>query len=825
MFVRHHLAIAIAVVLANPAFAETISVDGNNPLLVAGTHTEPATLSGNVVTSSQLLDGWVSLTGIFQSSVTNTASITVNGPATGSISGNGALYIEAQNGAPSEIWGDFIQTGTLRASNINDATVYVGGVSISGKFSNQGTIAQSNTLGALAPSYPNLNVVIDNATLGGGFENSGVIHSQGDDFENLTIENSRIASFKNTGTISADGARSVALLFGAGNRYINTTDNVLYNLGTISAKGADSVGLKNISSLGIENAGTIQADGIGVDISQSDIIYTQVAGLTAGGQAALLGNSSTGQDGTLIAFEGGAVRGDIRSVWVTEVEGDVTMDSALIESRYLELGSGRLTLLRPHTTLSGDLELIGSELELTLSHATDQNRPVLSVGGLAEVEPGSKILLTPKPNDFSTQGLQKYQLISATRWYQDGQNGQQLPVTANDLSVTSTSALLRVNDHGFDGNTLFANLEAIEGDEAARVVADEGASQSAQNAIGKVSQELGKLSPNDPLFAALANADAKRAATLAEQLYPEINGGVNSAAISQQRLMENAFRRYGMTPLRKPENLGKGGVWVQTLYGDSSQGRRQRVTGFDLDTKGIAIGADLNPAPGMLAGVAYGYMDSNAKSHNHNKTGVHGDALSLYGNYQQGGFFIDGSLTYGWTSNDSKRHIAGTTAKGSYDGNFAGISLMTGYDFPVGQGWILEPRVGTRYSNVSLDSYSEKGSSAALHVDNQRYERGEFGAGARLAGSIPVGQGEWVPEAKLMAWHDLIGDRVSATSAFLVGGDSFEAIGVRQSRESYEAGLGLDYRLGAFSVGAGYRYESSSDFDGQSVEGRLRYAF
>ncbi len=78
---------------------------------------------------------------------------------------------------------------------------------------------------------------------------------------------------------------------------------------------------------------------------------------------------------------------------------------------------------------------------------------------------------------------------------------------------------------------------------------------------------------------------------------------------------------------------------------------------------------------------------------------------------------------------------------------------------------------------MALDAYREKGSSAALNVGSQRYEIGELGAGMRLASSFDLGQGSLEPEAKVMAWHDLIADKASTTSTFVLGGTPFTKIG------------------------------------------------
>ena len=44
-------------------------------------------------------------------------------------------------------------------------------------------------------------------------------------------------------------------------------------------------------------------------------------------------------------------------------------------------------------------------------------------------------------------------------------------------------------------------------------------------------------------------------------------------------------------------------------------------------------------------------------------------------------------------------------------------------------------------------------------------------------------------------------------------------------RDSYELGLGANYRMGAWSVGGSYNYLTSSGFDSDSFTAKVRYAF
>jgi outer membrane autotransporter protein len=150
---------------------------------------------------------------------------------------------------------------------------------------------------------------------------------------------------------------------------------------------------------------------------------------------------------------------------------------------------------------------------------------------------------------------------------------------------------------------------------------------------------------------------------------------------------------------------------------------------------------------------------------------------------------------------------------------------LAGYSVRLKPNLLLEPQVGVRYANVAMDSYREKGSSASLNVGSQRYEVGEMGVGARLAAAFELGTGSLEPQAKVMAWHDVIGDKTGTTSAFVLGGDSFTSRGTTPVRDSYEMDLGLNYVIGAWSVGGAYNYVTSTGFNADTFTAKVRYAF
>ncbi|WP_122682239.1 autotransporter outer membrane beta-barrel domain-containing protein, partial [Pseudomonas viridiflava] len=92
--------------------------------------------------------------------------------------------------------------------------------------------------------------------------------------------------------------------------------------------------------------------------------------------------------------------------------------------------------------------------------------------------------------------------------------------------------------------------------------------------------------------------------------------------------------------------------------------------------------------------------------------------FTLYSGFELGNYFVDSSLTYGLNDNQGKRSIAGTRAKSDYDSDLLGLSLVGGYTYHVTPQTLSEPRLAARYSQVNIDGYREKNSSAALKVED-----------------------------------------------------------------------------------------------------------
>lgn len=772
---RHHLALAITLAtLSQVAKADTFDITNAAPATLSGTY-NGLTLTGSVNASQE---SYVSVKGLVNGDLVNNADMTIN--ALSLTNSEGTLYLE-QGG---QVTGNMINNGQLISHGVTDVNVYVAGP-IGGSFINNGLIENTDN------RHPDTaNLAVHNAMISGDLINAGTLRATGNKAIALDLEDSTVRQVDNQGTIFVQGTHATALSISSG---VTLGQRNLLNHGTLEAQGTGATAARIIDDRWLTNYGSVLSDDVAVDISTvRESTYAQMSGLTSGVVAV------KGQGDNYMWLEGGEIRGDITGMRLIEVGGaGVTLDSALINSRYLDVESGTLTLLRPGTVLNGDFETASADLNLVLSNATDPNTPFFRVNGLVGIDysQGSRVLITPKPNDFSLSGPRTYQLISANTWIN----------TPN--APQSTSGLLRVLSHSFDGQVLSAEVETLSGVAAASLVANQGASRRAQRALASFSAQMPALAADDPVFLSLAAADAARTAEIAEQLAPESNGANALAPIAGLRLLESATQQR-----HEPAGDRARGprAWVSLLDNRGHTGERDGARGFDQDTQGIALGLEQAFGDQGLAGIAYSHYLGNSDSHTGNKLDTKGHLVSLYAHQGWGPYFVDGSLSMGWFEHDSRRYITGTRASGDQDGQQYGASLIGGYRLEL-DSLLVEPRLGMRYTRVELDGYREHGSSAALKVESSRYESGEVGAGLRVAGLFPVASGRLMPEASLMAWHDGIGDRSDTQARFLVGGETFTTPGVRQGRDTLEARLGVRYDLGDLTLGAGFSRTQRSD--------------
>ncbi|MBT9302151.1 autotransporter outer membrane beta-barrel domain-containing protein [Pseudomonas sp. TAE6080] len=843
--------------ISTQVLAVEVDVGQGKSTLSGGIFSESLTFTGTVtqptnVTASQGISNWMGVSVAdtrIQGSLINRADIILDGQGR-DIRGfavDPSLQLTANPGS-STVTGDVIQAANITQSNGAFQAFEIGATTIGGSVINSGTIQStapvsnpwtfrdgirlhgttvagdvSNTGVVRMTGVNSLAMVLDRGglspiSIGGKILNSGTLSVTGDDSWAFEVETpTSPLRIENSGLISANGAATAGVVF-----YDGTVDYIL-NTGTIEAKGekADAFDFHGATfaqnsapgSRGIVNRGIISADGVAIyadiDEQTSPFEINQQAG-------EIRSNSGTAIDAANLAslnWSGGKIVGDVLGVTGVNITGQADFTGKSIASP-VSINAGSLNLSDAGTAITGGLNVAsGAGVDMRLSNSVVPTTPYLTVNGAANFAQGSNVTLSAKPGDFTAvpSGIE-YTLLQASS------------VQNNGLTVASSSSLLDVFSYSADAQTVKAVVGLKSDEQVQEDLGGVGAGAASVTALNELKNEvLGQLSEDDAVFQAVANAGtAQQLAQIGEQLKPDVNRGALDVALSGQTVINGAIlnRLAGQR-----DGSERGGVWVQGLSSNMDQDGRGGDNGYSANSSGMAVGVDGRLNDATTVGAAYSYLNSNIHSDLGNKTEVQGNALSLYGNWSLQNWFVDGSLSYGFNDNDSKRHVAGTTAKGSYDSRALSASVLGGYSFKPSDRVLIEPRVAARYSSVRMDGFNEKGSSAALSTGSQRYEVGELGAGVRLAGNLPLGAGTLQPEATLMAYHDLMGGRVAQTSSFVMGGSAFTVTGASVARNSYEASLGLNYQVSALTVGASYTRQARSGFDADGVMVKARYAF
>lgn len=749
--------------------------------------------------------------------------------------------------ASNQIDGNLINKGSISAVGGGSNALMIDPATINGSVINQGLLSATGEP-LLDGSEMDVARALDfTGTIKGDLLNdtTGRIIAKGTSAKGINLEGGRIdGKLINNGLIqvTGDGATAIDATTSFNGQNVDMVDLAgIVNNGTIIATGDDAEGIRvdgasfTTAERQIVNTGTIKATDAAIVIGNFDIDVANRDALWVVNSGTLISEdeavdaSETNKTVYLSLKNGSKVTGNLIDLTSIDVYGNVDFsgtqgnDGANIRLRQGgwmsvggETGSAHLNLVKPHTVLDGSMTVAGnSSLGLNLSTATNPNAAVLKVTGTAEFEKGSQVKLAAKGSDFNAKG-NTYRLIEAGKI--DG-----------NINLVSSSALLKVDSYKVQGNKLVATVTGKGADEVNQILVGQGASANSQLALGSLNRDsiLSKLSANDPLLQAFANADEAQLAKLAEQLTPEVNGGATQAATTSQNLVSNVTgsRTSSLRGASSGEAFKDTGVWVQTLYSDASQDLRDGVAGYNAYSRGIAVGADGKLNDNLTLGLAYSFINTDVNSKSGNQTKVDSHAFTLYGGFEQGNYFVDASLSYGLNDNDSKRKIAGTSAKADYDSDLLGLNVVGGYTYHINPQMLVEPRIAARYSLVNIDGYREKGSSAALKVEDQRYEAIELGAGLRVAGEYPLGAGTLQPQARLMAYHDFAADEAKSTSTFLLGSTPFVTSGAKAVRNSYEAGVGADYKLGAVTLGVNYDYIGKSGFDADVFSAKVRYDF
>ena len=201
---------------------------------------------------------------------------------------------------------------------------------------------------------------------------------------------------------------------------------------------------------------------------------------------------------------------------------------------------------------------------------------------------------------------------------------------------------------------------------------------------------------------------------------------------------------------------------------------------FDLDYSAVQLGGNVIRVDGadssLRGGVAYTRGNTRIRPHaadGYSSTSFDSDTLSLYGTWlRDSGFYVDGSLSWGW--HRGATDIARQKDVAKPEGNGWTASVETGYPLEFANGVRLEPQAQITWLQMKMDGFTDRDRTRVSYDD---YSQTVGRVGARVDRTWQDGsQNQYTPYVRMnynQGWGGTA--KVKIGAADVGGSETFES--------------------------------------------------
>ncbi len=260
---------------------------------------------------------------------------------------------------------------------------------------------------------------------------------------------------------------------------------------------------------------------------------------------------------------------------------------------------------------------------------------------------------------------------------------------------------------------------------------------------------------------------------------------------------------------RTGDGDGSGGIglqqnpnlWFQGIGEFGDQGGAGEHTGFDFNTGGFLLGADLLRFEQMTFGAAVSYLRTNLDwDGNGGDARMNATRWGIYGNYGgTTGFFVDGLLAGGYDWTTANRNIdflyVSETTRANVSAFDMAARIRAGYAFKVSELYV-SPVADLSYYLQHRSGFEESGSdSLDLDVRSGEYQTFRTQLGIRTEKDIIV-KGMQITPALEVSWaHEVPLDSRGIEAGLVNQPGSFSVYGVSGDFDSVVVDAGLKVLL------------------------------
>ncbi|MBS0288574.1 MAG: autotransporter domain-containing protein [Proteobacteria bacterium] len=270
-------------------------------------------------------------------------------------------------------------------------------------------------------------------------------------------------------------------------------------------------------------------------------------------------------------------------------------------------------------------------------------------------------------------------------------------------------------------------------------------------------------------------------------------------SIAERFDRKDYWRRYKtknlQTGLASGDSFNDKAAWVKILGYHANQQKRDKVEGYRADTLGLVVGGDRVVLQDTLLGAAFSIasLDVNSKLLPNIKTTADNYQLTVYGSKAcENAYFYNGliSLAYNNYTTDRSIQFGNVQAfpRGDYHGWQWGAKGEAGYVLGEGDYHTI-PMATLFYSHLNIGSYVEHGAgTASQNISSSDYSAFIASLGIKFTYDFGYDQRLFQLQGYFNALYDFINDSMEITSQFTGGGPSFETLGFRPAKVSYNLG-------------------------------------
>ena len=265
-------------------------------------------------------------------------------------------------------------------------------------------------------------------------------------------------------------------------------------------------------------------------------------------------------------------------------------------------------------------------------------------------------------------------------------------------------------------------------------------------------------------------------------------------------------------------------LWVQGLYGKSKYDVRK---GWDMDTKGIAIGFDGHVSEALRMGLSYAYTKADGDSVQRDTT-IDSHTGMVYGEYNPNRFYANWLAMYTRSEYDEEKKVYDHRIKANYDVDAVGAQVMFGRKMGpyVSGNWasgVIKPELGLRYIYTKQHGYTDSVGQKVGSADGQTLT-GILGAQYTIAYALSPSL-SWYPEFRAALTYDIV-EPDTKTRVNLLNGSTYEVKTENMDRFGIEVGakVGLDINR---KVEVALEYEGlfKGDYTNHTGLANLKYKF